>query len=161
MRGLSFANGVTIDPEGRFLLVNETAEYRVWKHWLEGDRQGRSEVILDNLPGFPDNILAGRDGRFWLGFTSPRIALADKLADKPFLRRMVQRLPRFVRPQAQLYGHVLAISADGEILANLQDPEATYPMTTGVSETEEFLYVSSLIAPTLARIRRDGLAELR
>ncbi|MGH1371883.1 MAG: SMP-30/gluconolactonase/LRE family protein [Cellvibrionaceae bacterium] len=157
MSGLSFANGITVDPAGRFLLINETSEYRVWKYWLAGEKQGQSEVIVDNLPGFPDNILAGKDGRFWLGFTSPRIALLDSLAAKPFLRKVVQRLPTFVRPAAQYYGHILAISEDGDILANLQDPAATYPLTTGASETSDYLYVSSLVAPVLARVRRDDV----
>lgn len=157
MSDLSFVNGVTVDPEGRFLLINETSEYRVWKYWLEGDKQGAAEVIVDNLPGFPDNILAGQDGRFWLGFTSPRIALLDSLAEKPFLRKVVQRLPGFVRPAAKYYGHILAISGEGEVLMNLQDPAATYPLTTGASETSEYLYVSSLVAPTLARIRRSDV----
>lgn len=160
MRGLSFANGVTIDPDGEFILVNETSKYRVWKHWLKGEKQGTSEVILDNLPGFPDNILAGQEGRFWLGFTSPRIALLDALADKPFVRKVVQRLPTFVRPAAKYYGHVLAISGDGEVLVNLQDPDAVYPLTTGVSETDDYLYVSSLVAPTLARIKRSDVPQL-
>lgn len=157
MNGLSFANGVTADPEGRFILVNETAEYRVWKYWLSGERAGQSEVIIDNLPGFPDNILAGLDGRFWLGFTSPRIALVDALADKPWLRKVVQRLPGVVRPKAKYYGHILAISGDGEVLVNLQDPAATYPLTTGASETDEYLYISSLVAPVLARISKVNL----
>ncbi len=157
MRGLSFANGVTVDPAGQFILVNETSEYRVWKHWIAGERKGESEVIIDNLPGFPDNILAGQEGRFWLGFTSPRIALLDTLANKPWLRKVVQRLPQFVRPAAKYYGHILAISADGAVLANLQDPEAHYPLTTGASETQEYLYVSSLVAPVLARIKKSDV----
>ncbi len=157
LSGLSFANGVTVDPEGHFLLINETSEYRVWKYWLAGERQGQAEVIVDNLPGFPDNILAGQDGRFWLGFTSPRIALLDSLADKPLMRKVVQRLPSFVRPAAQYYGHILAISGDGDVLMNLQDPAATYPLTTGASETSDYLYVSSLVAPVLARIRREDV----
>jgi len=159
MSGLSFANGVTIDPDNQFLLMNETSEYRVWKYWLAGDQRGHSEVLLDNLPGFPDNILAGRDGRFWLGFTSPRIAILDKLANKPFLRKVVQRMPAFVRPAAQRYGHILAISGDGDILQNLQDPSAIYPLTTGASETDDYLYISSLIAPTLARLDRSAIAN--
>lgn len=159
MSGLSFANGVTIDPDNKFLLINETSEYRVWKYWLAGERQSDSEVILDNLPGFPDNILAGRDGRFWLGFTSPRIAVLDKLADKPFMRKVVQRMPAFVRPAAQRYGHILAISGNGEILKNLQDPSAVYPLTTGASETEDYLYISSLVAPTLARLNRSAFTD--
>lgn len=152
MRGLSFANGITVDPDGRFLLVAETSEYRVWKYWLKGEKQGAKEIIIDNLPGFPDNILAGKDGRFWVGFTSPRLPIVDALADKPFLRKVVQRLPAFFRPAAARYGHILAISGEGKVLENLQDPAALYPLTTGASEAEGYLYISSLIAPSLARI---------
>ena len=160
--GLSFANGIAVDPQGQFLLVNETGAYRVWKHWLAGPKAGESEVLIDNLPGFPDNLyVGGVDGwgriRYWLGFTSPRLALVDAIADKPFVRRMVQRLPSFVRPKAQHYGHVIAISGEGEVLANLQDPNAAYPLTTGVAETEHYLYISSLAAPVLARVdKRSG-----
>ncbi|GAA5316924.1 MAG: SMP-30/gluconolactonase/LRE family protein [Candidatus Pelagadaptatus aseana] len=157
LTGLSFANGVTTDSNGEFILVNETSEYRVWKHWLKGEKAGNSEILIDNLPGFPDNILAGQDGRYWLGFTSPRIALLDNLADKPFARKVVQRLPAWVRPKAKLYGHVLAIDGSGRIVQNLQDPEAHYPLTTGASEDDQYLYISSLVAGELARIEKSAL----
>ena len=159
LRGLSFANGVAADPAGEFLLVNETAAYRVWRYELLGPHAGTAKVVIDNLPGFPDNITAGQQGRFWLGFASPRLPIVDKLADKPFIRKMVERLPAFLRPGAKHYGHVLAISGKGRVLANLQDPDAAYPMTTGVFETNDYLYVSSLVAPHLARLDKTAVAE--
>jgi len=159
MRGLSFANGVAADPGGKFLLINETAAYRVWRYDLRGPDAGAAKVVIDNLPGFPDNITAGQQGRFWLGFTSPRLPVVDKLADKPFVRKMVERLPAFLRPGAKHYGHVLAISGEGKVLANLQDPDAAYPLTTGVFETDGYLYVSSLVAPHLARVDKSRVKE--
>lgn len=160
--GLSFANGIAADPQGRFILVNETAEYRVWKYWLSGEKVGQREVLVDNLPGFPDNLYVGGAGpngdvRYWLGFTSPRLPLVDTLADKPMIRKIVQRLPSFVRPKAKHYGHVLAITGDGAIVKNLQDPNAGYPLTTGVAETDKHLYISSLVAPVLARLEKVPL----
>ena len=74
MEGLSFANGIAMDPMGRFIFVNETSEYRIHKYWLQGDKAGTSEVIVKNLPGFPDNIVTGQNGRFWFGLVSPRLA---------------------------------------------------------------------------------------
>jgi len=68
-------------------------------------------------------------------------------------------MPAFVRPAAQSYGHILAISGSGEILKNLQDPSAVYPLTTGASETEDYLYISSLVAPTLARLNRSAFTD--
>ena len=40
--------------------------------WLTGDRAGEVEVVLDNLPGFPDNLSLGDDGLVWMAMASPR-----------------------------------------------------------------------------------------
>ena len=157
MRDLSFANGVTSDQNGKFLLVAETGSYRIWKHWLAGERAGQTEVLIDNLPGFPDNLHRGLDGRFWVGLTTPRSKVLDDLAAKPLQRKMVQRLPGFMRPQVEPYGHVLAISDTGQVLTSLQDPNGAYPATTGAWETADFLYVSSLTASVLARYKKADL----
>ncbi len=99
MDGLSFANGVAADPEGNFILVVETGEYRILKFWLKGDKAGKSEVIIDNLPGFPDNINRGSNGTYWFGLASPRSDDLDNLAGQPFVRKIVQRLPAFMSPK--------------------------------------------------------------
>jgi len=56
--------------------------------------QTQAVVLFDNLPGYPDNLTRGRDGRIWAGFAKPRNATLDTLADKPFLRKLTLRLPR-------------------------------------------------------------------
>ncbi len=157
LAGLTFANGVALDPAGQFLLIAETGEYRVHKFWLTGSKAGQQEVIIDNLPGFPDNIATGLNGRFWVGITAPRSQVVDDLADKPFVRKMVQRLPAFMRPQAEHYGMVIAIDAAGEVLANLQSPAGHVFTTTGAAETGEFLFVTSLTAPFLAKYNKADL----
>jgi sugar lactone lactonase YvrE len=78
--GLNFANGVAIAHDQRSVLVNETGTYRVLRHWIAGPRQGRTEPLIENLPGFPDNLSTGLDGRFWLGLISPRNTLVDRLS---------------------------------------------------------------------------------
>jgi len=141
---LNFANGVAISEDQRFLLINETGSYRVLRYWLSGTAAGTHEVLLDNLPGFPDNLNNGLNGKFWLGLVAPRNALIDKLAGKPYLRKLVQRLPAIMRPEAVPSSHVIAISADGEVLMNLQDTSARLPALTGVYETADALWLSSL-----------------
>ena len=42
------------------------------RFWLRGERAGSSEVVADNLPGFPDNIRAQRDGGFTVGLCGLR-----------------------------------------------------------------------------------------
>ena len=158
MSGLSFANGIATAADDSFILVVETGSYRVWKYWLKGDKSGQSEVIVDNLPGFPDNIHRGLNGRFWLGLTSPRNAIVDKTSAQPFLRKMIQRLPSFLRPKVVPSGHIVAINSQGKVLTSLQDPQGAYPATTGAWETKKHLYVSSLTADKLVRYDKHKLA---
>ena len=154
MEGLNFANGVAMAEDSSFLLVVETGSYRIHKLWLQGEKAGQSEIIIDNLPGFPDNIVRGRDGRFWVGLVAPRKALLDTLSNTGLLRAMFHRLPRFMRPQPDQYGHVFAIDAEGQVLLSLQDPKASYHANTGALETDNWLYISSLHAENLGRISR-------
>lgn len=160
MDGLTFANGVALGPQGAYLLVVETGEYRVHKVWLSGERVGQTEVIIENIPGFPDNIHAGRDGRFWIGLTAPRSPILDRLAGKPGLRKVVQRLPAFMRPQVGLYGMVIGIDGDGKVVANLHSPSGNVYTTTGALESETHLYVTSLTAPFLAKYAKSDLGNL-
>ena len=69
----------------------------------------------------------------------PRSNSLDDLSESPFLRKIVQRMPNAMRPQAQEYGHVIKINENGEVVMDLQDPTGKYPLTTGVLETEDAL----------------------
>jgi len=154
---LNYANGIAISDDQRYLLISELGSYRILKHWLQGPDEGTTEVLLDNLPAFADNINNGLNGRFWVGMISPRNELVDSISDKPLLRKMVQRLPAFLRPQVERYAHVIAISGDGEVLMNLQDPTARYSSLTGVLETDGALYLTTLFGNQLPVIRKSDL----
>lgn len=157
MDGLNFANGVAISEDQQYLLVIETGHYRVLKYWLEGPDAGTTEVILDNLPGFPDNVNNGLNGRFWIGLVAPRVDMLDSLSDSPFLRKMVQRLPAFLRPKALPSSHVIAINGDGQVLMNLQDSAMKYPALTGVYETSQALYLTTLFGNQIGRLDKREL----
>jgi sugar lactone lactonase YvrE len=159
MDGINFANGVAIAADDRYLLVAETGSYRILRHWLQGPDAGSTEVIIDNLPGFPDNINSGSEDRFWVGLVAPRDAKLDSLSDKPFLRKVVQRLPAFLRPSAVPSSHVFAIDGDGTVLVSLQDPAARYPAMTGACETGQRLYLTRLFGHELPYIDAPALAE--
>ena len=150
LTGLNFPNGIAVAHDGRSLLMNETGNYRVLRLWLTGDKKGEQEELITALPGFPDNLTRGLDGRYWLGLVSPRNPMLDAISDKPFLRKMVQRLPGFLRPKATRYSHVIAINDAGEVVSNLQDPTGAYAINTGVLETDDTLYIASLVEKTLA-----------
>jgi sugar lactone lactonase YvrE len=149
-KGMSFANGLALSLDERTLFVAETGRSRVWKIDTAGSNidvgqsSPQARVLLDNLPGYPDNLMRGQDGRIWLGFTGPRSPKVDAMADKPFLREMTLRLPRTFWPLPKKYGHVFAFTEDGRVVADLQDPSGSYPETTGVTETADRLYVQNL-----------------
>jgi sugar lactone lactonase YvrE len=154
-RGLSFANGIALTQDQQRLLVSETGKYRVWKidtraqdlDVASGSPQ--AQVLLDALPGYPDNLMRGLDGRIWLGLAKPRSSTVDAMAGQPWLRRLTLRLPRALWPVPRAYGHVIAFTEDGRIVADLQDPSGAYPETTAVTETPDRLFVQSLHATTL------------
>ena len=154
---LAYANGIAISPQNDFLLIVEMNEYRVLKHWLTGPDQGRTEVLLDNLPGFGDNLKSGLDGRYWLGFAAPRKAVVDHLSDRPWLRKVIMRLPKFLRPAADVSSHVIAFNEHGDVLMNLQDPEARYPTLTGVLETRGSLYLTTLYGHVLPVVDKQDI----
>ena len=154
-KGLSFANGVALSQDAQSLFVNETGKYRVWKISVKADRLDISQasplasVLLDNLPGYPDNLMRGLDGKIWLGLAKPRNPVIDRMSTQPLLRKMTLRLPRALWPIPKAYGHVVAFREDGKIVADLQDPSGAYPETTAVTETADRLYVQSLHAKAL------------
>jgi len=157
MDGLNFANGVAISEDQSFLLINETGSYRVHRYWLQGPLAGTSEVIIENLPGFPDNINNGLDGRFWIGLVAPRSAVLDKFSGNPFMRKLIQRLPAALRPKAVPSTHLIAIDGDGNVLMNLQDTQGAFPAITGALETQEQLFLSSLFGYRIGRVDKQDL----
>lgn len=154
MGGLYFANGVAVSPEGDFVLVVETTKYRVQKIWLRGEKKGQSEIIIDNLPGFPDGISSNGKGVYWIAMPSLRKPIIDNLAEKPFLRKIALRLPLAFQPSPDRYGFVLGIDGNGDIIYNLQDPSNdSFSPITSVEEYQGMLYLGSLTYPGFARIK--------
>lgn len=151
--GLDFANGVCLAADESFVLVAETTGYRVRRYWLTGARAGTDEVLIDNLPGFPDNISLGSDGRFWIAMPSERNALLDRLLPRAgFLRKIVWALPDAVQPDASRITFVFAIDADGAVVANLQADGRAFHYVTGVREHDGALYLGSLMEAAIARV---------
>jgi len=154
---LNYANGVAISADQSQLLINETGGYRVLRYGLTGPNAGNVEVVIDNLPGFPDNINNGLNGRLWIGLVAPRNRLLDRMSGSPFLRKVVQRLPAALRPRAVPSSHVIAVNADGQVLMNLQDTAASIPALTGVLETRDALWLSSLFGNQVGRLDKSEL----
>ena len=151
--GLYFANGVALAADASFVLVNETSRYRVRRLWLTGPRAGEDEVWIDALPGFPDGISRGPDGRFWLALASPRQAIVDTMAPHPWLRRAAVRLPRALQPGPVPHAQLLGLDASGRVLVDRVTPDSRdFAVVTSVHAEADALWLGSLSWPGVARV---------
>ncbi len=157
LAGLHYPNGLVLDTSEQYLLVCETAEYRIFRYWLVGEKKGQVEPVIEALPGFLDNISVGLSGRYWFTLISPRNFLADLLSNWPQVRKAGQRLPQFLQPGPKTYGHVIAMDENGEVLFSLQDPSGSYPFISSIIETPDYLYLGSMEAGHIARLDKAEL----
>lgn len=147
--GFQFANGVALDPSESSVFVAETGRYRVHRHWLHGDDAGSTELFLDNLAGFPDNLTFGND-TLWVSMASPRQGIVDLIAPRTWMRSMSYRLPNAVKPKPVRHGIVLGFDVDGHLVNNLQDSTGRVAITTSARFHDGRLFIGSLMDPHIA-----------
>jgi sugar lactone lactonase YvrE len=153
MDGLHFANGVALAAGEDFVLVNETYRYRIHRYWLKGPRRGSSEILIENLPGFPDNLARASNGNFWVCLFTVRNPMMDRLHPHPLLKRLLAKLPRFVWPGPKPYGLIVEIDPTGGYVRSLHDPTGeTLKEITGAVEHDGHLYLGSLHGDRIGKI---------
>ncbi|MDX3189945.1 SMP-30/gluconolactonase/LRE family protein [Streptomyces sp. MN03-5084-2B] len=146
--GLQFANGVALAPDESFVAVAETGACRVSRVWLS---DGRSDVLVDGLWGFPDNISTGTDGLIWITQASPKVAALDVVRRLPaFLRAGVRRLPTSLQPAPGREVGVLGVAADGKVVREVRGEIPGFHMLVGVREWHGRLYFGSLEESAIA-----------
>jgi len=158
--GLAFANGVALAGHESFVAVAETATRTVVRHWLTGPLAGTRDYLVQDLPGYPDNIARGSDGLIWVTIASPRDPLVERLQRGPmWLRRSVTRIPQRLQPQPKRTIRVQAYDDAGALVRDLQvdpGPDAPYHMVTGVREHEGRVWMGSLHEAAVAVWEADG-----
>lgn len=151
---LYFGNGVAVDPQQQFVLVNETSKYRIQKYYINGPKKGKAEIFMDNLPGFPDGISTGSDGIFWLTLISPRSQVLDDILPKPFMRKMMLRLPKSLIPKTTRYSCFLGLGQSGSVVYNLQCSDPAIAEVASIQEYSGKLYLGSLHETGIGVINR-------
>lgn len=154
LTGLDFANGVALAPDGSAVHVAETGARTVVRLWLGGPRAGTRDLLVGDLPGYPDNISTGSDGLVWVTIASPPVAALERV--RAHAPRVVRRLGR-VLPPALLPGpvrsvHVHAYRPDGTLVHDLRLPATDYHLVTGVREHRGTLWLASLEEAALATV---------
>jgi sugar lactone lactonase YvrE len=153
--GLAFANGVALAADESFVAVAETAARTVVRHWLTGPQAGTRDLLVDDLPGYPDNIARGSDGLIWVSVASPRDPMVEMLQRSPvWMRRQVTRIPERLQPAPKRTVRVLAYNAAGTLVHDLNpgqgEHQGRYHMVTGVREHDGRVWMGSLHEPAVA-----------
>ena len=140
--GLQFANGVALAADESYVAVAETGSYQIRRVWLDS---GDSDVLIDNLPGIPDNLSTGEDGLIWVALVTPRSPVLDRAAQYPVLRKATWALPQAVLNKLEVRTTwVVAVDDTGRIVHDLQTSAPGYHMVTGVRQHSGKLYLGSL-----------------
>lgn len=144
--GLHFANGVALAADESYVVVAQTGEYCLNRLWLTGDRAGQSDVLVDNLPAFPDNISTGSDGLIWIALAAPRDPVVDLLLrTPPRVRQVLWRVPERLQPKEKRVVWVRAVDgATGRLVHDFYGKAPDYHMVTGVREHQGTVYLGSL-----------------
>lgn len=162
LRNLVFPNGVCTAHDGKSILFAESWGCRINRFWLEGPKKGTHEVVVDKLPGYPDNINRASDGTYWvaiMGMRSPALDLALRMPT--FRRRMSRRIAsdQWLFPNLNI-GCVARFDDQGEIIESLWDRSASnHPMITSMREHKGWLYLGGITNNRIGRIRLQGRDE--
>lgn len=159
LRNLIFPNGICLAQDGQSILYAESWACRISRYWISGPKAGKTEVVLDQLPGYPDNINRASDGTYWaalMGMRSPALDVAMRMPS--FRKRMARR----IAPDQWLYpnlniGCVIRFNDQGEIIESLWDQGAkNHPMITSMREHKGWLYLGGITNNRIGRIKLEN-----
>lgn len=152
LSGLHFANGVTLTADESAVVFAETTGARVSKFWLTGTKAGTVTPLVESLPGYPDNISTGPDGRIWVAMVSERNGVTEWLAPKaPAIRKLLWRLPYGALPDVKPVVWVIALDPDdGRVVTQLRARHSAFGSTTGVVQEGDRVWLAGIGAPTIA-----------
>ncbi len=157
LEGLAFANGVALAADGSYVAVAETGGRDVVRHWLSGERAGQRDLLVDDLPGYPDNIARGSDGLIWVTIASPVDPVVELLRKAPVaIRRQVTRIPERLQPKPKRTVRVMAFDDAGRTVHDIEGDATSYHMATGVREYGGKVWLGSLNEPAVAVIDVSG-----
>ena len=163
LRNLLFANGMCVAHDSRSVLYAETWGCRVSRYWLDGPKAGTTEIVIPDLPGYPDNINRGSHGTYWVALAGTRTPSYDLAMTMPaFRRRMARRIAgdEWLFPNVNA-GCVVHFDGEGRVLETLWDLTGeNHPAITSMREHRGYLYLGGVTNNRIGRIKLVG-ADLR
>lgn len=156
LKNLTFPNGVCISHDGQSVLWASTWLCQVNRYWIAGPKAGTNELLIDNLPGYCDNINRASDGKYWLALVGLRTPVYDLAMRNPgFRTRMVKQIPpdEWLCPGIN-FGCVIKFDDNGVVSESMWDPGGlSHPTITSMREHKGHLYIGGLENNRIGRIR--------
>ncbi|XP_033744810.1 adipocyte plasma membrane-associated protein-like isoform X2 [Pecten maximus] len=142
---LHLANGIALTQDESFILIAEMSVCRLTRLYLKGPKAGQTDILADNLPGYPDNIKINSRGNFYVGLGAVRYEGVSKIG--PFLDLVgpYPGIKNFIAKVTPLFlfdvfvprhAIVLEFTPDGKVSTSLHDP--TGQVTSAVGEAFEY-----------------------
>jgi sugar lactone lactonase YvrE len=146
LTGLAFANGVALSADESYVCVAESGGRSVVRLWLSGERAGQRDLLVEDLPGYPDNIARGTDGLIWVTIASPYDRLLELIRYRmpgP-VQKLVSRIPAWLQPKPKQTVRVQAYDDQGRLVRDIDAEATSYHMVTGVREHHGDVWLGSL-----------------
>ncbi|KAM0021615.1 putative strictosidine synthase [Helianthus debilis subsp. tardiflorus] len=125
---------------------------RCHRYYLEGEKKGSTDVFVDGLPGYPDNLRYDGEGHYWLAIAWDYSISTHITMSYPFVRKILafglkhlQKMPTLMK-----FGGVIALDLDGKPIGGYYDDTWTY--TTSGLKIGEYLYLGTLVRPYFLRL---------
>jgi hypothetical protein len=152
--GLYFGNGVTLTADGSALVFAETQARRLSKYWLTGPQAGSVTPLAVNLPGMPDNLSTGADGRIWAALVAEANPALESLFPRaPIIRKVVWRLPERLQPRIKPEVWAVAFDPDsGAAVAGVRTRHPDFGAVTGLVEAAGKLWMGTINFPAVAYV---------
>ncbi len=153
-----YSNGVCMAHDGQSLFMAESWACRVHRYWFAGPKAGKTECVIKDMPGYPDNINRASDGTYWMAWLGMRTPSFDLALRHPGMRkRMTRRLPQdeWLFPNINT-GGVVKFDESGRIIETLGDLSGvSHPMVTSMREHKGYLYIGGILNNRVGRFRLD------
>ncbi len=147
MSGFTFVDGIIIadhtNSTEESVIITETTKFRIIKAYINGSKEGRFEVLFENLPGLADGLERDSKGRIWVGIIKPRSGLVNMVHNNPWLKPFLLSLPQRILPIAKKTG-ILILDSSGKktIYYSMHDGSKIKDISVAVPNLETVYFPS-------------------
>ncbi|KAG2394251.1 hypothetical protein C9374_004015 [Naegleria lovaniensis] len=148
---LRFGNGIALSSDHSFLVINECSERRIRKYYLTGRKAG-TNVVFEDIGGYPDNIKTDEDGNFLVGLYAETNADVTAIQSSTKIKNIfLQYVPPLTTlNMIPVMGLVKKLDRHGRVISVYVDRTATFVSRVSEADVHEGkMYLGSVMLPWL------------